>query len=198
MLKVEFAILSFSSVSVPSFHVINTYVRASPRLSPELACCLFRRETTRCHFPSASSCFRRSGDELRGVYPRTNHIVYYPPIGCFRQIMLASAARHVAALSGSSRSSAWRSAAAAVPSVGSHASFSTQSNDDDVYSEEDISHYGEWAGCTRRFLPPIKIAVRGSEILTNPLCECCAAEIPPTIPLLGCFCLFLRVLALEC
>ena len=101
------------------------------------------------------------------VYPSTQ-----PRPSAVQQIMLASAARHVAALSGSSRSSAWRSAAVAVPSVGSHASFSTQSNDDDVYSEEGISHDGEWAGCTRRFLPPIKIAVRGSEILTNPLCEC--------------------------
>ena len=115
------------------------------------------------------------------VYPSTQ-----PRPSAVQQIMLASAARHVAALSGSSRSSARRSAAAA---VGSHASFSSQSNDDDVYSEEGISHDGEWAGCTRRFLPPIKIAVRGSEILTNPLCECCAAGIPPTIPLLGC-CLF--------
>ena len=177
LIKVEFAILSFSSVSVPSFYVISTYVRASPAS--------FGDDVAIFHFSigfvllPATSC----------VYPSTIHIVYYPPIGCSRQIMLASAARHVAALSGSSRSSAWRSAAVAVPSVGSHASFSTQSNDDDVYSEEGISHDGEWAGCTRRFLPPIKIAVRGSEILTNPLCECCAAGIPPIISLLGC-CLF--------
>ena len=158
LIKVEFAILSFSSsVSVPSFYVISTYVRAS----------FVRR---RRHFPSASSCFRRR--VVRGgVYPSTQ-----PRPSAVQQIMLTSAARHVAALSGSSRSSARKSAAAA---VGSHASFSSQSNDDDVYSEEGISHDGEWAGCTRRFLPPIKIAVRGSEILTNPLCECCAAGIPP-------------------
>ena len=75
-----------------------------------------------------------------------------------------------------------------MPSLGSHPSFSSKSNDDDVYSEEGISHDGEWAGCTRRFLPPIKIAVRGSEILTNPLCECCAAGIPPTFLCLAVVC----------
>ena len=129
-------------------------------------CCFFRRRRVpHGHFPSASSCVLLPATSCAWrVYPSTQ-----PRPSAVQQIMLTSAARHVAALSGSSRSSARRSAAAA---VGSHASFSSQSNDDDVYSEEGISHDGEWAGCTRRFLPPIKIAVRGSEILTNPLCEC--------------------------
>ena len=89
--------------------------------------------------------------------------------------MLASAARCAVALGSSSRTPLGARVAAA-----SCAGFSSKSSDDDVYSEEGISHDGEWAGCTRRFLPPIKIAVRGSEILTNPLCECCAA-VPPCL-----------------
>ena len=96
--------------------------------------------------------------------------------------MLASAARCAVALGSSGRTPLGARVAAA-----SCAGFSSKSSDDDVYSDlddvyakEGISHDGEWAGCTRRFLPPIKIAVRGSEILTNPLCECCAA-VPPCL-----------------
>ena len=167
-----------SSVSVPSCHVISTYVRAS-----RLAACFFRRRA------SAIVPFSIGFVLLPATGCASKHHILHPPIDYLQQIMLASAARHVAALSGSSRSSAWRSAAAAaMPSLGSHASFSSKSNDDDVYSEEGISHDGEWAGCTRRFLPPIKIAVRGSEILTNPLCECCAAGIPPTFLCLAVVC----------
>ena len=34
---------------------------------------------------------------------------------------------------------------------------------------EQVPTEGEWAGCRRNFMAPIKIPVRGSEILTNPL-----------------------------
>lgn len=49
---------------------------------------------------------------------------------------------------------------------GNNAFFSTSSkneNDGESFSE------GEWKGCTKRFLYPIRIAARGSDILTNPL-----------------------------
>mmetsp|Transcript_9077 Transcript_9077/g.27150 ORF Transcript_9077/g.27150 Transcript_9077/m.27150 type:complete len:395 (+) Transcript_9077:193-1377(+) len=37
------------------------------------------------------------------------------------------------------------------------------------FSEEGVEEEGEWEGCTRRFFPPIKVPVRGADILTNPL-----------------------------
>jgi len=41
--------------------------------------------------------------------------------------------------------------------------------DDEVYAEEGVSADGEWKGCTRRFLPPIQVSVRGRDILQNGL-----------------------------
>jgi len=41
--------------------------------------------------------------------------------------------------------------------------------EDQAYAEEVIDTEGEWAGCTRKFLAPLRISVRGSDILTNPL-----------------------------
>jgi malate dehydrogenase (oxaloacetate-decarboxylating)(NADP+) len=38
-----------------------------------------------------------------------------------------------------------------------------------IEGEEDIPQEGEWAGCSRRFQAPIRISVRGSDILTEPL-----------------------------
>lgn len=41
--------------------------------------------------------------------------------------------------------------------------------DNTTLLEEDISNEGEWAGCSRRFMNPLQISVRGSDILTDPL-----------------------------
>lgn len=41
--------------------------------------------------------------------------------------------------------------------------------DDVVVGEEDIPDEGEWAGCSRRFQAPIRMDVRGADILTEPL-----------------------------
>ena len=38
-----------------------------------------------------------------------------------------------------------------------------------AFAKESISETGEWAGCTRQFQAPLRISVRGSEILTHPL-----------------------------
>eukprot|EP00560_Eucampia_antarctica_P008379 CAMPEP_0197826112 /NCGR_PEP_ID=MMETSP1437-20131217/3096_1 /TAXON_ID=49252 ORGANISM="Eucampia antarctica, Strain CCMP1452" /NCGR_SAMPLE_ID=MMETSP1437 /ASSEMBLY_ACC=CAM_ASM_001096 /LENGTH=611 /DNA_ID=CAMNT_0043426391 /DNA_START=63 /DNA_END=1898 /DNA_ORIENTATION=+ len=38
-----------------------------------------------------------------------------------------------------------------------------------AYAEEVMDTEGEWAGCTKRFLAPLQISVRGADILTNPL-----------------------------
>ena len=38
-----------------------------------------------------------------------------------------------------------------------------------AYAEEGDAGTGEWAGCTRRFLPPIRISARAKEVLHNPL-----------------------------
>lgn len=46
---------------------------------------------------------------------------------------------------------------------------SSGSNVDVAFTEEGEEEDGEWEGCTRRFLPPIKISARGADILTNPL-----------------------------
>ena len=51
----------------------------------------------------------------------------------------------------------------------SSSSRAPQNNDDDVYSVEGISHDGEWTGCTKRFLAPITVSVRGAGVLHNPL-----------------------------
>ena len=50
-------------------------------------------------------------------------------------------------------------------------------NNDDEHEEERVNEYlqeeieteGEWAGCSRSFMAPIRISVRGSDILYNPL-----------------------------
>lgn len=38
---------------------------------------------------------------------------------------------------------------------------STTSTDSELYAEEEIPSEGEWAGCSRRFMAPIQISVRG-------------------------------------
>eukprot|EP00804_Cyclotella_cryptica_P012857 CCRYP_010590-RA/>CCRYP_010590-RA protein AED:0.06 eAED:0.06 QI:0/0.57/0.5/1/0.71/0.5/8/2034/635 len=57
-------------------------------------------------------------------------------------------------------------------SLGSHASslrwMSTKETSDEWVEEPDETE-GEWLGCTRRFLAPISVNSRGSEILNNPL-----------------------------
>ena len=45
----------------------------------------------------------------------------------------------------------------------------TENEGSDEYSAEILPTEGEWAGCSRRFMAPIKIAARGAEILTDPL-----------------------------
>ena len=51
--------------------------------------------------------------------------------------------------------------------------FSTQNvtNDDEegIYAAETIPETGEWAGCSRSFLAPIRINARGADTLYNPL-----------------------------
>lgn len=42
-------------------------------------------------------------------------------------------------------------------------------NSDGVYAAEEIPLSGEWAGCTRSFLAPIRITARGADTLYNPL-----------------------------
>lgn len=42
-------------------------------------------------------------------------------------------------------------------------------DDSDEYSPEVLPTEGEWAGCSQRFMAPIKISVRVGEILTDPL-----------------------------
>jgi malate dehydrogenase (oxaloacetate-decarboxylating)(NADP+) len=46
---------------------------------------------------------------------------------------------------------------------------STSKENEEAIGEEEIDIEGEWAGCSRRFMAPIKIAVRGPDILTEPL-----------------------------
>lgn len=41
--------------------------------------------------------------------------------------------------------------------------------DDEAYAAEQVPETGEWAGCTRSFMAPLQISVRGTEILNNPL-----------------------------
>lgn len=89
---------------------------------------------------------------------------YYLPFWPYRSTMLSNF------LASASSSGAPARARASLATIGSRG-FSTSSSTvyEDVHSEEGLTHDGEWAGCTRRFLPPIKIAVRGADILTNPL-----------------------------
>jgi malate dehydrogenase (oxaloacetate-decarboxylating)(NADP+) len=47
-----------------------------------------------------------------------------------------------------------------------HSSSSASNNDG---SEEALADSGEWAGCRRSFMTPLRISVRGSDILHNPL-----------------------------
>lgn len=58
-------------------------------------------------------------------------------------------------------------------SVGSHASplrwMSSKETTPEEWIEEPDETEGEWMGCTRRFLAPISVNSRGSEILNNPL-----------------------------
>jgi hypothetical protein len=61
-----------------------------------------------------------------------------------------------------------RSAPAGVSSLLS-ASFSTASDKDEVLEQEVVPTEGEWAGCSRRFMSPLRIDVRGGDILTDPL-----------------------------
>lgn len=67
-------------------------------------------------------------------------------------------------------SSAPKTLGAAAPASSSslfsaRCSFSTTSSG----KEEPMAEEGEWAGCRRSFMAPIKIAVRGADILHNPL-----------------------------
>lgn len=43
------------------------------------------------------------------------------------------------------------------------------SSDSDCEKEEALPDEGEWAGCRRSFMTPLRISVRGSDILHNPL-----------------------------
>lgn len=40
---------------------------------------------------------------------------------------------------------------------------------DPVYAEESVPDSGEWAGCKQSFMSPLRISVRGSDVLYNPL-----------------------------
>ena len=57
------------------------------------------------------------------------------------------------------RSSRWKSSAATV----------SDDPDDPAYSPEPVAQTGEWAGCSISFMAPLRISVRGAEILTHPL-----------------------------
>ena len=43
-------------------------------------------------------------------------------------------------------------------------------DDSDEYSPEVLPTEGEWAGCSQRFMAPIKISVRGGGTLVSMLC----------------------------
>jgi hypothetical protein len=45
----------------------------------------------------------------------------------------------------------------------------SKSNNNDNNALEPLGEEGEWAGCKRSFMQPLKISVRGSDILFNPL-----------------------------
>jgi malate dehydrogenase (oxaloacetate-decarboxylating)(NADP+) len=47
--------------------------------------------------------------------------------------------------------------------------FSTNSKIPDDYLIEDLPTEGEWAGCTKTFMAPLKVPVRGGNILNDPL-----------------------------
>jgi len=47
--------------------------------------------------------------------------------------------------------------------------FSTVQKDGEEYQVEEDAVDGEWAGCTKKFMAPLKISARGADILTNPL-----------------------------
>jgi len=44
-----------------------------------------------------------------------------------------------------------------------------QQQQDPAFAPESIADTGEWAGCTRQFQAPLRISVRGTDILTHPL-----------------------------
>lgn len=46
-------------------------------------------------------------------------------------------------------------------SLGVVQNLSSTSTDNELYAEEEIPSEGEWAGCSRRFMAPIQISVRG-------------------------------------
>ena len=48
-------------------------------------------------------------------------------------------------------------------------SSSAAASDDPIYAEEPLPETGEWAGCKRSFMQPLRVGVRGSDILYNPL-----------------------------
>jgi len=46
-------------------------------------------------------------------------------------------------------------------------SLSILGEDDELYAEESVPETGEWAGCKRSFMTPLRIGTRGSETLYN-------------------------------
>jgi len=43
------------------------------------------------------------------------------------------------------------------------------SSSSSIMEEENLDNEGEWSGCSKRFMTPIRISVRGEDILTDPL-----------------------------
>ena len=45
----------------------------------------------------------------------------------------------------------------------------TNDESNEIYADEKVPDSGEWAGCKRSFMAPLKVGVRGSDILYHPL-----------------------------
>ena len=59
----------------------------------------------------------------------------------------------------------------AAPTTAAKTTFSSSADDGDepLHAPEPIPTEGEWAGCTRAFMAPLQISVRGKDILHDPL-----------------------------
>lgn len=63
-------------------------------------------------------------------------------------------------------------------SLGVVQNLSSTSTENELYAEEEIANEGEWAGCSRRFMAPIKISVRGDGELDQSVWICRLAIAP--------------------